>query len=108
MQIGGSNLLNKSTALCCLASVCDGLVFVGRMAFQIMHALGYPVSSSFVEHGAVRDVSNIINLAQNRNIPILFPNDFWCINDFLPELCDLFPSSGILTGEPCDLSSFEN
>ncbi|XXG45410.1 hypothetical protein AAC387_Pa02g0499 [Persea americana] len=96
--IGGSNLLNKSTALCCLASVCDGLVFVGRMAFQIMHALGYPVSSSFVEHGAVRDVSNIINLAQNRNIPILFPNDFWCINDFLPELCDLFPSSGILTG----------
>ncbi|RWR72261.1 Phosphoglycerate kinase [Cinnamomum micranthum f. kanehirae] len=96
--IGGSNLLNKSTALCCLASVCDGLVFVGRMAFQIMHALGYPVSSSFVEHGAVGDVSKIINLAQTRNIPILFPNDFWCINDVLPELCDLFPSSGILTG----------
>lgn len=108
MQIGGSNLLKKSTALCCLASVCDGLVFIGRMAFQIMHALGYPVPSSFLEHGAVGDVSKIINLAQDRNIPILFAKDFWCVNDFLPELYDLLPSNGILNGEPSDLCSFEN
>lgn len=96
--IGGSNLVKKAAALHHLASICDGLVFAGRITFQIMHALGFPVPSSYVECSAVEDASKIIRLAQNRNIPILFPKDFWCTNDFLPELCDLFPSNKVLNG----------
>ncbi|XP_058077642.1 uncharacterized protein LOC131226014 isoform X2 [Magnolia sinica] len=96
--IGGGNLLEKATALRHLASKCDGLVFIGRMAFQIMHALGLPVSLKFVEHGAVEEAAEIIRLARHRNIPILFPKDFWCVSDFPPKIHDVFPSTGILNG----------
>ncbi|XP_077221807.1 phosphoglycerate kinase, cytosolic-like isoform X2 [Tasmannia lanceolata] len=96
--IGGGRLTEKAAALRYLASKCDGLVFVGTLAFQIMHALGMPVSLSFVEHGAIRDALEIIQLAKNRNIPILYPKDFWCMNDSLPKLLDIFPSDGIISG----------
>ncbi|XP_077222129.1 phosphoglycerate kinase 1, chloroplastic-like [Tasmannia lanceolata] len=96
--IGGGRLAEKAAALCYLGSKCDRLVFVGRMAFPIMHALGMPVSLSFVEHGAIRDALEIIQLAKSRSIPILFLKDFWCMNDSLPKLLDIFPSDGIISG----------
>jgi phosphoglycerate kinase len=54
-QIGGDNLFDKADALHFLASKCDGLVFVGKMSFQIMHALGISVPLEFVEYGALKE-----------------------------------------------------
>lgn len=91
--------MEKASALYYLASKCDGLIFVGVLAFQIMHALGLHVPSCFLEHNAVGEALKLIHLAQDRNIPIYFPNDFWYVKDCNPELLEVFPSNAILPGE---------
>ncbi|XP_057983263.1 uncharacterized protein LOC131168081 isoform X2 [Malania oleifera] len=102
--IGGGRLLDKAAALHFLVSKCDGLVFVGMMAFQIMHALGLPVPFDLVEQGASKEASNIIQFARHRNIPVLYPKDFWCMNHRLTELLEVFPAHCILEGwAPVDL-----
>ncbi|KAJ0967322.1 hypothetical protein J5N97_024239 [Dioscorea zingiberensis] len=102
--IGGRNFSEKAAALDYLASKCDGLLFVGILAFQIMHALGLPVPSCFVEHDAVGKALKLIHLARDRNIPIYFPNDFWCVKECKTELLEVFPSNAILPGwTPVDL-----
>ncbi|XP_034910570.1 uncharacterized protein [Populus alba] len=102
--IGGGNLHDKAAALHFLVSRCDGLVFVGMMSFQIMHALGLSVPSYLVEPGAYKAALDIIQIAHDRNIPILHPMDFWCMNEHLPEKMGIFPSHHILDGWlPVDL-----
>ncbi|XP_041024086.1 phosphoglycerate kinase-like [Juglans microcarpa x Juglans regia] len=102
--IGGGNLYQKAAALHFLASRCDGLVFIGKMSFQIMHALGLSVPLDFVEYGALNEVLDIAQIAYNRNTQILYPKDFWCKNDCFPGKLELFPSDGILDGwVPVDL-----
>lgn len=98
MQVGGGNLVEKAAAVHYLASSADGLVFVGNMAFQIMHALGLPVPRRLVEAGAFTESVRIIQFANSRNIPILFPKDFWCLNDHLKKP-ELVPVHGILEGK---------
>lgn len=99
MQIGGSNLFDKAAALHTLASKCDGLVFVGMMSFQIMHALQLSVPLNLVEHGALKEASDIVHFAHNRNVQILYPKDFWCKNDRLSNKLEIFPAHGIPDGE---------
>ncbi|KAJ0771429.1 putative phosphoglycerate kinase [Helianthus annuus] len=98
-MVGGGNLIEKAAAVRYLVSSADGLVFVGNMAFQIMHALGLPVPRKLVEIGAFTEATGIIQYANSRNIPILFPKDFWCVNvnDRLKEP-KLVPVHGILEG----------
>ncbi|CAK7343140.1 unnamed protein product [Dovyalis caffra] len=102
--IGGANLHDKAAALSFLVSRCDGLVFLGMMSFQIMHALGLSIPSNLVEPGAYQAALDIIQFAHDRNIPILYPKDFWCMNEHLPEKMRKFPSHRILDGWlPVDL-----
>ncbi|KAL3753959.1 hypothetical protein ACJRO7_001238 [Eucalyptus globulus] len=96
--IGGTNLSNKAAALCSLASVCDGLVFVGMMSFQIMHALGLLVPLNHLELGATKEASELVQVAQDRNIPILYPKDFWCLNENVPDQLELFPAHALSKG----------
>uniref|UniRef100_A0A2N9I5Y3 Phosphoglycerate kinase n=1 Tax=Fagus sylvatica TaxID=28930 RepID=A0A2N9I5Y3_FAGSY len=58
--IGGGNFFDKAAALHFLASRCDGLVFVGKMSFQIMHALGLSVPLNLVEHKALKEALDIV------------------------------------------------
>lgn len=64
-----------------VASFCDGLVFVGNMAFQLMNALGMPVPMKLVEKRAVGEALGIIQYTKARSISLLLPKDFWCRND---------------------------
>lgn len=97
MQVGGGNLVEKAAAVYYLASSADGLIFVGNMAFQIMHALGFPVPRKLIEAGAFKEAVKIIKFANSRNIPILFPKDFWCMKDHLMKP-ELVPAHSILEG----------
>ncbi|KAK1421147.1 hypothetical protein QVD17_23274 [Tagetes erecta] len=97
VMIGGGNLVEKAAAVHYLASSADGLVFVGNMAFQIMHALGLPVSRRLVEAGAFTEAFRIVQFADSRKIPIFFPKDFWCLNDQLKKP-ELVPVHRILEG----------
>uniref|UniRef100_A0A7N0TGX9 Phosphoglycerate kinase n=1 Tax=Kalanchoe fedtschenkoi TaxID=63787 RepID=A0A7N0TGX9_KALFE len=83
--IGGDNFLNKSDALHCLASECDGLVFVGMMSFQVMHALGFHVPPSLVDHNSLEEVKILVQTASSRRIPIICPKDFWCVSSHHPQ-----------------------
>ncbi|XP_031102767.1 phosphoglycerate kinase isoform X3 [Ipomoea triloba] len=102
--IGGGNLIDKAAALHFLASICDALVFVGEMAFQIMHAFGLPVPIKFVERKGLKQAHAIVEAAKARNIEIVLPKDFWCINYSNPHQMEISSASSILDGwKPVDL-----
>ncbi|KAI3471876.1 hypothetical protein Pfo_028564 [Paulownia fortunei] len=104
--IGGGNLADKAAALRFLASTCDGLIFVGSMAFQIMHALGVPVPMKLVELGALKEAVSIVESAKSRNIPLVLPKDIWCIKDHIPEQMQIFSVYSIIEGwQPVDIGS---
>ncbi|XP_020597347.1 phosphoglycerate kinase, chloroplastic-like [Phalaenopsis equestris] len=104
MHIGGGKLREKAAALLCLASICDVLIFVGMIAFQIMNASGIFVPSSFLEPDAFDEAAELIELANRRKIPIYFPTDLHCVNDGIPELFEIFPSRSLPPGwTPFDL-----
>ncbi|XP_020233009.1 phosphoglycerate kinase, cytosolic isoform X2 [Cajanus cajan] len=102
--IGGGNLYDKATSFQFLASRCQGFVFVGMMSFQVMHALGVSVPCNLVDHNAFNDALDIVRLARDRNVQILYPKDFWCRKKCDPKQLQVFPSHGILDGwVPVDL-----
>ncbi|KAH6761448.1 hypothetical protein C2S52_000219 [Perilla frutescens var. hirtella] len=102
--IGGGKLEEKAAALQFLVSACDGLVFVGSMAFQIMHALGEPVPMKLVEIGALEEAARIVESAKSRNIPLVLPQDVWCIKDHMPEEVQIVSVHSIPEGwQPVDI-----
>lgn len=97
-QIGGGKFIEKAAALYLLASKCDGLIFVGKLAFQILHALGVSVPSCFLEHEAAGEVLKLIQLAQSRRIPMYYPDDILCADSSNLENFKIFPFDGIIDG----------
>lgn len=106
-QIGGGNLFDKAAALYSLASICDGLVFVGNMAFQLMHALGLPVPMKLVEQGALEEALRIVQFTKARSMSILLPKDFWCMSGYSQEQLEIFPASCIPDGKVVNLQYVE-
>ncbi|KOM56124.1 hypothetical protein LR48_Vigan10g201600 [Vigna angularis] len=96
--IGGGNLYDKAASFQFLASRCQVFVFVGMMSFQVMHALGVSIPCDLVDHQAVNEALDIVRLAQDRNVQLLYPKDFWCQKKSDPKQLQLFPSHGILDG----------
>ncbi|GFQ03291.1 tRNA (guanine-n(7)-)-methyltransferase [Phtheirospermum japonicum] len=102
--IGGGNLAEKAAALKFLASTCDGLIFFGSMAFQILHALGVTVPLKLVDLGALKEAVSIVESAKSRNIPLVLPKDVWCIKDHIPEQMEIFSVHSIPEGwQPVDI-----
>ncbi|XP_057779198.1 uncharacterized protein LOC130997788 isoform X2 [Salvia miltiorrhiza] len=102
--IGGGKLADKAAALQSLVSTCDGLVFVGTMAFQILHALGAPIPMKFVETGALEEATRIVESAKLRNIPVVLPQDVWCITDHVSEEIQIASVHSIPEGwQPVDI-----
>jgi 3-phosphoglycerate kinase len=99
LQIGGSNFLRKAPALQTLTFLCDGLFFVGKLSFQIMNGFGMTVPSQFIERNAVKEVLQIIQVARDRNIPIYYPTDLWCLKNGNSEISGVINSTGQLAGE---------
>lgn len=99
MQIGGANLDGKAAALQFLASRCDGLVFVGDTAFQIMHAFGLPVPMELVEQESLETAHVLVETAKARGVQIILPKDFLCLNDHNPSQMKIFPAKHIMDGK---------
>ncbi|XP_078173775.1 uncharacterized protein LOC144567503 isoform X2 [Carex rostrata] len=102
--IGGNNFSKKAPALQLIATKCDGLFFIGKLAFQIMNGLNLPVPPCFLEKDATGEVQKLIQIAQNREIPIFYPTDFVCIKNTNHELSKIFGYDEILAGwTPVDI-----
>ncbi|XP_059305869.1 phosphoglycerate kinase, cytosolic-like [Lycium ferocissimum] len=102
--IGGANLAGKASALQFLASKCDGLVFVGDAAFQIMHAFGLPVPMKLVEQESLEAANMLVEAAKVRGVQIILPKDFWCLHDHYPLEMKIFPANHIMDGwKPVDV-----
>ncbi|KAK7271793.1 hypothetical protein RJT34_27986 [Clitoria ternatea] len=102
--IGGGNLYDKTASFQFLTYRCQALVFVGMMSFQVMHALGVSVPRNLLDQKALNEALDIVRLAQDRNVQILYPKDFWCRSKCNPKQLQVFPSHGILDGwVPVDL-----
>ncbi|KAK6779534.1 hypothetical protein RDI58_021718 [Solanum bulbocastanum] len=102
--IVGGNLTGKAAALLFLASRCDGLVFVGDAAFQIMHAFGLPVPMELVEQESLEAAHVLVEAAKARGVQIILPKDFWCLNDYYPSQMKIFAANHIMDGwKPVDV-----
>nr|XP_016482063.1 PREDICTED: phosphoglycerate kinase, cytosolic-like isoform X4 [Nicotiana tabacum] len=102
--IGGANLAGKAAALQFLASRCDGFIFVGDAAFQIMHAFGLPVPMELVEQESLEAADMLLEAAKARGVKIVLPKDFWCVNDHYPLQMKTFPANHIMDGwKPVDV-----
>ncbi|KAK4348494.1 hypothetical protein RND71_031249 [Anisodus tanguticus] len=97
--IGGDNLAGKTSALQFLASRCDGLVFVGDAAFQIMHAFGLPVPTELVEQESLEVAHMLVEAAKARGVQIILPKDFSCLSDHYPLQMKIFPANHIMDGK---------
>lgn len=97
--IGGANLAGKAAALQFLASRCDGFIFVGDAAFQIMHAFGLPVPMELVEQESLEAADMLLEAAKARGVKIVLPKDFWCVNDHYPLQMKTFPANHIMDGK---------
>ncbi|CAL9078279.1 unnamed protein product [Musa acuminata var. zebrina] len=102
LQIGGSNFLKKANTLHVLASTCDGLIFIGKLAFQIMNGFGLSVPTHLVEHDAVKQALELIKLTQQRKIPIYFQKDFVCVKVGKPELVEIYAYNEIMAESHID------
>ncbi|KAJ3689971.1 hypothetical protein LUZ61_019135 [Rhynchospora tenuis] len=102
--IGGDNFSKKAPALQLIASKCDGLFFIGKLAFQIMNGLNLSVPYHFLEKNATNEVQKLIQIAQEREVPIFYPTDFVCAKNTDHELSEIFGSDKILAGwTPVDI-----
>ncbi|XP_039042176.1 phosphoglycerate kinase, cytosolic-like isoform X2 [Hibiscus syriacus] len=102
--IGGGNLKNKAAALQFLESICDALVFVGQMSFQIMHAVGHIIPTNLVERDANKAALDIVQFSHDKNVLMSCPKDFWCMNQRFTKQLEVFPAHGVPDGWlPVDL-----
>ena len=91
--------MRKAPAMHLLASQSDGLFFDGKLSYQKKNGLGIPVSSCLIEKNATKEVLQLIEIAHNRNIPIYYPTDLWCLNSNNNEQLEIFDSAELLSGE---------
>ncbi|EPS66197.1 hypothetical protein M569_08579, partial [Genlisea aurea] len=102
--VTGNNLDGKAAALHTLISICDGLIFVGTIAFQIMHILRIPIPMNLVNPGELLMATEIVEHAKSRNIPLVLPKDVWCIKEDGSDKMKLFSVYSMPPGwKPTDI-----
>lgn len=66
-----------------------------------MNGLGMSVPSQFIERNAVMEALQIIQVARDRNIPIYYPTDLWCLTNDGSGTLGVINSTGQLNGAYC-------
>jgi len=62
------------------------------------------VPSQFIERNAIMEVLQIIQVARDRNVPIYYPTDLWCLNNDDSGTLGVINSTGQLDGwTPADI-----
>jgi phosphoglycerate kinase len=73
--LGGAKISGKIEVISNLLDKVDDLLIGGGMAFTFFKAKGYEIGNSLVEEDKISEASNVMMLAERRNVNIVLPID---------------------------------
>ena len=113
--IGGAKVSSKISVIANMLDVVDNLIIGGGMAYTFIKNNGGNIGESIFEKDKLDDCSEIISLAQQKNVNVFLPEDVVASNEFstegLKKVINIYniPSGwqGLDIG-PLTISNFEN
>ena len=113
--IGGAKVSSKISVIANMLDVVDNLIIGGGMAYTFIKNNGGNIGESIFEKDKLDDCSEIISLAEQKNVNVFLPEDVVASNEFsnegLKKVTNIYniPSGwqGLDIG-PLTISNFEN
>ena len=113
--IGGAKVSSKISVIANMLDVVDNLIIGGGMAYTFIKNNGGNIGESIFEKDKLNDCSEIISLAEQKNVNVFLPQDVVASNEFsnegLKKVINVYniPSGwqGLDIG-PLTISNFEN
>ena len=113
--IGGAKVSSKISVIANMLDVVDNLIIGGGMAYTFIKNNGGTIGESIFEKDKLNDCSEIIHLAEQKNVNLFLPQDVVASNEFsnegLRKVINIYniPSGwqGLDIG-PLTISNFEN
>ena len=113
--IGGAKVSSKISVIANMLDVVDNLIIGGGMAYTFIKNNGGNIGESIFEKDKLDDCSEIISLAEQKNVNVFLPEDVVASNEFsnegLKKVINIYniPSGwqGLDIG-PLTISNFEN
>ena len=113
--IGGAKVSSKISVIANMLDVVDNLIIGGGMAYTFIKNNGGAIGDSIFEKDKLNDCSEIISLAEQKNVNVFLPQDVVASNEFsnegLKKVINVYniPSGwqGLDIG-PLTISNFEN
>lgn len=103
--IGGKKISTKIATLKALLKKVDKLLIGGGMAYTFFKAQGFKVGRSICEDDQLNKAREILNLAKEKNIPLLLPKDVIAVKE--PSKNAQLKSVKIADGIPDDLEGVD-
>lgn len=79
--LGGAKISGKIEVISNLLDKVDDLLIGGGMAFTFFKAKGYEIGNSLLEEDRISEASNVMMLAEQRNVNIVLPIDLVVTSD---------------------------
>ena len=83
--IGGAKVSSKISVIANMLDVVDNLIIGGGMAYTFIKNNGGAIGDSIFEKDKLKDCSEIISLAEQKNVNVFLPEDFVASNEFSNE-----------------------
>ena len=113
--IGGAKVSSKISVIANMLDVVDNLIIGGGMAYTFIKNNGGAIGDSIFEKDKLNDCSEIISLAEQKNVNVFLPEDVVASNEFSNEgLRKVININNIPNGwqgldiGPLTISNFEN
>ena len=113
--IGGAKVSSKISVIANMLDVVDNLIIGGGMAYTFIKNNGGNIGESIFEKDKLDDCSEIISLAEQKNVNVFLPEDVVASNEFSNEglkkvmnVCNIPNGWQGLDIGPLTISNFEN
>ena len=83
--IGGAKVSSKISVIANMLDVVDNLIIGGGMAYTFIKNYGGAIGDSIFEKDKLNDCSEIISLAEQKNVNVFLPEDVVASNEFSNE-----------------------
>ena len=83
--IGGAKVSSKISVIANMLDVVDNLIIGGGMAYTFIKNNGGAIGDSIFEKDKLNDCSEIMSLAEQKNVDVFLPEDVFASNEFSNE-----------------------